>query len=74
MIAFRYTTSLDFDSAVDEIGIIGESAVLEIDGTPYAVQVAWITRNMGCYIFSCPTLAPEAATFSLVNQALVITP
>ncbi len=74
MIAFRYTTSLDFDSAVDEIGIIGESAVLEIDGTPYAVQVAWITRTMGCYIFSCPTLAPEAATFSLVNQALVITP
>ena len=74
MIAFRYQTALGFDEAADAIGVIGQSALLRVDGTDYPARVAWITEEMACYVFDSPELPSGTARFAVRDNQLVIEP
>lgn len=74
MVAFAYQSSLDFDKTVDAIGVIGEKAVLTVEGKAYSAQVAWITPKMACFIFDCPELPSGAVHFTVKDNTLFIEP
>lgn len=74
MVAFTYQSSLDFDKTADAIGVIGEKAVMTVKGKAYSAQVAWITKNMACFIFDCPELPSGAMRFTVKDNTLFIEP
>jgi len=73
MVAFTYEADGDGDPA-DAIGEIGEKTTLTIDGNDYSVDVAWITDEMGCFIFNCDEIPETDAVFTVENDSLRITP
>lgn len=73
MVAFTYQADGDGDPA-DAIGEIGETATLTIDGNDYSVDVAWITDQMGCFIFNCDEIPETEALFTVEDGSLRITP
>ncbi|MEA5015058.1 MAG: hypothetical protein VB099_10905 [Candidatus Limiplasma sp.] len=74
MITFRYQTALGFDEAAEAIGVIGQSALLTLDGTDYPALVAWITEEIACFIFDSPELPSGTARFAVRDNQLVIEP
>ena len=73
MVAFTYEASGDGDPA-DAIGEIGEEATLTLGGRDYAVQTAWITDTMGCFIFDCGEIPDTDAVFLVEDGKLRIAP
>ena len=71
---FAYETALDLQEAADAIGEIGETAALMLDGTEIPVQVAWITKDMACFIFDCDALPDSVPVFRVQDGALQILP
>jgi len=73
MVAFTYEASGNGDPA-DAIGEIGEEATLTLGGRDYAVQTAWITDTMGCFIFDCGEIPDTDAVFLVEDGKLRIAP
>ncbi len=73
MVAFTYEVDGGGDPA-DAIGEIGETTKLIIDGNDYSVDVAWITDEMGCFIFDCDEIPETDALFIVEDGSLRITP
>ena len=73
MVAFTYKADGSGDPA-DAIGEIGETTKLTIDGKDYPVDVAWITDEMGCFIFKCDEIPETDALFIVEDGSLRITP
>ena len=72
MAAFTWEGELSGDEAAGAVSKIGRSTVLALDGKTWSPKVAWITDEMGCFLFDCPDLPEGIPAFTVKEGKLTI--